>query len=182
MAKPHFSHTVQSYEQTDVYTPQKELELQKPTHASHADVDLESGLAPLSLVSSASSTQQHHTSTPAGRQATRNVSSSHLLSPSSEKLPGLAITITQANDAAWPTREQLLQEKRAVSKGKCSGLSGRVKSIKLGLSKKQKLWMKILLALLIVGLAVGLGLGISKKVGGGVWGEKGGNMAIGGRS
>ncbi|CAF9906172.1 MAG: hypothetical protein HETSPECPRED_006090 [Heterodermia speciosa] len=37
------------------------------------------------------------------------------------------------------------------------------------LSKKQKLWIKLVIALAIVGAAVGLGLGIAKATGTGVW-------------
>jgi len=176
---------------THLTTPQKpKLHQQEPTQIPHDhdhDHDLESGLAPLSQVSSVSSVASSPThpaynlaSSPITAQTTRNVSSSHLLSSSNEKLPGLTISPTQPDAAAWPTRQDLLQEKRAISKQKCNGLVGRVKRVNLGLSRKQKMWMKILVGLLVVGLAIGLGVGISRAVGGGVWGKKGETEPVGG--
>lgn len=38
-----------------------------------------------------------------------------------------------------------------------------------GLTKKQKLVVKILIAIVVIGGMVGIGLGISKAVGGGIW-------------
>lgn len=162
---------------------------QKPTQVHVQELDLESGLAPLSQVSSnssAASSPSHpaynnYLSSPMTAQTTRSVSSSNLLySSSTEKFPGLTIYTTQPDSAAWPTRQDLLQEKREISKQKCNGLTGRLKRVHMGISKKQKMWMKIVIGLLIVGLAVGLGVGISRAVGGGVWGKKGENQAIAG--
>jgi len=69
----------------------------------------------------------------------------------------------------WPSRQTLKekakQEKSFRRKGNCFGLSARWGS----LSKKQRLWTKILIALLVVAFAIGVGIGISKAVGGGVW-------------
>lgn len=154
------------------------LSAQEPR--SDHDMDLELGLAPLSLVSSVSSTAypspeaNAFSTSPITPVPTRNFSTSHLLVTSSnEKLAGLQYTCENVRDAAWPTREELLQEKKAVSKQKCNGVTGRIKKMRLGLSKKQIMWMKILIGMMIVGLAVGLGIGISRKVGGGVWGNGG---------
>lgn len=41
------------------------------------------------------------------------------------------------------------------------------------MSKKQRLWFKILLAAVLIALACGLGIGISKAVGAGVFAGKG---------
>lgn len=68
----------------------------------------------------------------------------------------------------------------------CSGKSGMKRSSKAnlcmkkntsrsplrGLSRKQKLWVKILIAMVVVGAAVGIGIGISRAVGAGVWKSK----------
>ena len=64
---------------------------------------------------------------------------------------------------AWPTK-QTLREKAKQDKYKdrsCRWWGD--------LSRKQKMWIKILIGLTIVALAVGLSVGISRAVGGGVW-------------
>ncbi|KAF2142163.1 uncharacterized protein K452DRAFT_227208 [Aplosporella prunicola CBS 121167] len=63
----------------------------------------------------------------------------------------------------WPTK-QTLREKAKQEKYKdrsCRWWGD--------LSRKQKMWIKILIGLTIVALAVGLSVGISRAVGGGVW-------------
>lgn len=45
----------------------------------------------------------------------------------------------------------------------------RVCSPLRSLSKKQRMWVKILIGVFIVGVAVGVGIGISKATGTGVW-------------
>ena len=37
------------------------------------------------------------------------------------------------------------------------------------LTRRQRIWVKILIALIIVGAAVGIGVGVSRAVGSGVW-------------
>ena len=62
----------------------------------------------------------------------------------------------------WPARRQLLEKHIAMKKSEgCSPMRN--------LSKKQRLWVKILIALLIVGGAIAIGVGVSKAVGAGVW-------------
>lgn len=63
---------------------------------------------------------------------------------------------------AWPGKQHLKQKSLAMKKSRvCSPLRS--------LSKKQRLWVKILIGIVIVGLAVGVGVGISKATGTGVW-------------
>ncbi|KAL9122392.1 MAG: hypothetical protein Q9187_001058 [Circinaria calcarea] len=62
----------------------------------------------------------------------------------------------------WPGRHQLLEKSHEMERSKgCSPLRR--------LNKKQKTWVKILIAMMIVGAAVGIGVGVSKAVGAGVW-------------
>jgi len=64
--------------------------------------------------------------------------------------------------AVWPGKQQLKQKSLAMKKSRvCSPLRN--------LSKKQRLWVKILIGFFIVGVAVGVGVGISKATGTGVW-------------
>ena len=48
-----------------------------------------------------------------------------------------------------------------------------------GLTKRQRLVVKLLLAVLVIGGMVGIGLGISKAVGGGIWASHGQTSKIG---
>lgn len=48
------------------------------------------------------------------------------------------------------------------------------------LNKKQKIWVKILIAMIIVGAAIGIGVGVSKAVGAGVWKNINSQRRIGG--
>ncbi|MCJ1375343.1 hypothetical protein MMC20_006578 [Loxospora ochrophaea] len=61
----------------------------------------------------------------------------------------------------WPNRCQLNQDNSKAKGGRCVPLKN--------LSKKQRNWLKVLLAAIIIGAVVGLGIGISLAVGGGVW-------------
>ena len=79
----------------------------------------------------------------------------------------------------WPTKDTL-REKAKAEKTKqqqtkwCGGMK-----IKWGaMTKKQRLWIRILVFLLIVALAVGLGVGISRAVHGGVYAGKGEQHSI----
>ena len=76
----------------------------------------------------------------------------------------------------WPGQNALKQKKKDMrrERGKnlmCCGWMA-------GLSKKKKIYAKILIALLVVGIAVGVGVGISRAVGGGVWKNKTSNAPI----
>ncbi|KAI9783979.1 MAG: hypothetical protein M1839_002924 [Geoglossum umbratile] len=64
--------------------------------------------------------------------------------------------------SVWPGKNTLLERRKQCKKrSRCSPMRG--------LSKQQKLCLKILIALLVVAAAVGIGVGISRAVGGGVW-------------
>ncbi|KAH0542221.1 hypothetical protein FGG08_003343 [Glutinoglossum americanum] len=64
--------------------------------------------------------------------------------------------------SVWPGKHTLIARRRQAKKrDMCNPMRG--------LTKKQKLCMKILIALLVVAAAVGIGVGISRAVGGGVW-------------
>ena len=69
---------------------------------------------------------------------------------------------TKKDCRVWPGKHQLIQKRNLMEKNRGCNLMR-------GLSKKQKLWIKILIAMLIVGAAVGLGIGISKATGSGVF-------------
>ena len=62
----------------------------------------------------------------------------------------------------WPGKHQLMEKRMKMEKSRgCNPMRT--------LSKKQKLWMKVLIAMIIVGAAIGLGIGISKATGSGVF-------------
>ena len=69
----------------------------------------------------------------------------------------------------WPSRATLKDQAKADKVRRrganCCGLSQRW----VGLSRKQRLWIKVLIALLVIAVAVAIGIGISRAVGGGVW-------------
>lgn len=71
----------------------------------------------------------------------------------------------------WPSRQAVLDKRRDHKRKKGCNLFQ-------GLTSKQRLWIKIIIALLVVGAAVGLGVGISRAVGGGVWAGEGKNKEI----
>ena len=71
----------------------------------------------------------------------------------------------------WPSRQAVLDKRRAHKRRKGCNLFK-------GLSSKQRLWIKIIIAMLVVGAAVGLGVGISRAVGGGVWAGDGRSKEI----
>ncbi|KAK7522123.1 uncharacterized protein IWZ02DRAFT_123738 [Phyllosticta citriasiana] len=72
----------------------------------------------------------------------------------------------------WPSKQTLHEKAKAakVQRGSCQWW-GRM-------SKKHRLWLKILIALTVVALAVGLSVGISRAVGGGVWAGTGQSRTI----
>jgi len=62
----------------------------------------------------------------------------------------------------WPGKHQLVEKSMAMKRSRvCHPLRK--------LSKRQRLWVKILIAILVIGTAVGVGVGVSKAVGAGVW-------------
>ncbi|KAF1360150.1 hypothetical protein EJ07DRAFT_165335 [Lizonia empirigonia] len=71
----------------------------------------------------------------------------------------------------WPSRQAVLDKRREHKRKKGCNLFQ-------GLTSKQRLWIKIIIALLVVGAAVGLGVGISRAVGGGVWAGDGKSKEI----
>lgn len=70
----------------------------------------------------------------------------------------------------WPGQNALKQKKKAMrrERGKHLMCCGWMSS----LSRKNRIYAKILIALIIVGIAIGVGVGISRSVGGGVWKNK----------
>jgi hypothetical protein len=71
----------------------------------------------------------------------------------------------------WPSRQAVLDKRRQHKRRKGCNLFK-------GLTSKQRLWIKIIIAMLVVGAAVGLGVGISRAVGGGVWAGEGRSKEI----
>lgn len=71
----------------------------------------------------------------------------------------------------WPSRQAVLEKRKDHKRKKGCNLFK-------GLTSKQRLWIKIIIALLVVGAAVGLGVGISRAVGGGVWAGDGKSKEI----
>ena len=76
----------------------------------------------------------------------------------------------------WPTKQTLRNQdkaerakRRAARACGCNSINAWWSSI----SKKQRLWFKILIAAFLVAIACGLGIGISKAVGAGVFAGKG---------
>ncbi|OCK95372.1 uncharacterized protein K441DRAFT_80314 [Cenococcum geophilum 1.58] len=71
----------------------------------------------------------------------------------------------------WPSKQTMMERAKARKREQsCAPFRN--------LTRKQKLWVKILIALFVVAAAVGLGVGISRAVGGGVWAGNGHNKQI----
>ncbi|KAJ4380034.1 hypothetical protein N0V86_004341 [Didymella sp. IMI 355093] len=71
----------------------------------------------------------------------------------------------------WPSRQAVLDKRKDHKRKKGCNLFQ-------GLTSKQRLWIKVIIALLVIGAAVGLGVGISRAVGGGVWAGDGKSKEI----
>lgn len=71
----------------------------------------------------------------------------------------------------WPSRQAVLEKRKDHKRKKGCNLFQ-------GLTSKQRLYIKIIIALLVIGAAVGLGVGISRAVGGGVWAGDGKSKEI----
>ena len=73
----------------------------------------------------------------------------------------------------WPSKQTLIQEKQAEKKKRrneqCCGGCAPVRDRWAGLTKKQKLLIKIGIALFVVGVAVAIAVGISVAVNGTVY-------------
>lgn len=79
----------------------------------------------------------------------------------------------------WPTKETLREKAKAHRvQEQQRQWGGGLKTKWEGMTKKQRLWIRVLTLLLIVALAVGLGVGISKAVNGGVYAGKGQTKTI----
>lgn len=70
----------------------------------------------------------------------------------------------QRDDAVWPS-DKVRKQHEAMAKSKKHGLYSPFRHM----SKKQKFWVKVLIAIVIIGAITGLGVGITKAVGGGVF-------------
>lgn len=70
----------------------------------------------------------------------------------------------RTDDKVWPS-DKVRKQQEAMVRSKKHGSYSPFKRM----SKKQKVWVKILIAVVIVGAITGLGVGITKAVGGGVF-------------
>ena len=68
------------------------------------------------------------------------------------------------DETVWPS-DKVRKQQEAMMKSKEHGSYSPFKRM----SKRQKFWVKILIAVIVVGAITGLGIGITKAVGGGVF-------------
>jgi hypothetical protein len=76
----------------------------------------------------------------------------------------------------WPTHQTLRQNRLADKKQRRQNRTcgcGMVKDRWAGLSKKQRLAIRILITMVVIGAIVGVAVGITRSVNGGVWSGKG---------
>ncbi|GAM84704.1 hypothetical protein ANO11243_027030 [Dothideomycetidae sp. 11243] len=110
-------------------------------------------------------------------QSARDSSNSPLYGPCREYSVGGRVK----ECSMWPSRQTLKtrakQDKTQRRGSTCFGLSKKWG----GLTRKQRLWIRVLLVLVVVALGVGVAVGISRAVGGGVY-TKGGSKQIPGSS
>ena len=81
----------------------------------------------------------------------------------------------------WPTKQTLRdQDRKERSKRRAAKVCGcsSINAMWHDMTRKQRLWFKILLAAFLVAIAVGLGIGISKAVGAGVFAGDGHSKPI----
>ncbi len=84
------------------------------------------------------------------------------LEAGSRIVPSSDIPRMKKDCTVWPGKRQLLEKRMKMERNKgCNPMRN--------LSKRQKLWIKVLIAMIIVGAAIGLGIGISKATGSGVF-------------
>ena len=62
----------------------------------------------------------------------------------------------------WPGQETMRQRTKDLKNNK------RCRPFR-GLTRKQRIWTKVIIVLVFIGVAIGIGVGISKAVGGGIW-------------
>ncbi|KAF1815862.1 hypothetical protein P152DRAFT_199891 [Eremomyces bilateralis CBS 781.70] len=85
-------------------------------------------------------------------------STTHLPKPSMDARP--------KDCTVWPTQRTLKQKAKIAKRERaCNPL--------LGLNKRQRWGVKVLIILLVLAAAVGVGVGISRAVGGGIWAGNG---------
>ncbi|KAL1611028.1 hypothetical protein SLS59_000665 [Nothophoma quercina] len=97
-----------------------------------------------------------------------------LSAATTQQLPKVSVDgrVKEVKDCTmWPSRQAVLDKRRDHKRKKGCNLFQ-------GLTSKQRLWIKIIIALLVIGAAVGLGVGISRAVGGGVWAGDGKSKEI----
>lgn len=97
-----------------------------------------------------------------------------LSAATTQQLPKVSVDgrVREVKDCTmWPSRQAVLEKRKDHKRKKGCNLFK-------GLTSKQRLWAKIIIALLVVGAAVGLGVGISRAVGGGVWAGDGKSKEI----
>ncbi len=84
---------------------------------------------------------------------------------STEPCPSRSIECTKggSNCQVWPGQDhwKAKAKKAKENRRNCNCLSG--------LSKRNRLLVKTMIALLIIGIAVGVGVGVSKPLGAGIW-------------
>jgi len=127
----------------------------KPTFTLNADADLEKGsLTPM--------------------DSTRNLALSPLYSPCQD----FKVNSQVQECSVWPSKTTLKakahNEKCHRRAANCYGLT----AVWGNMSKKQRLYAKILLALCLLALVAGLGVGVTRAVGGGVWSSQGSAKTI----
>jgi hypothetical protein len=94
-----------------------------------------------------------------------------LSAATTQQLPKVSVDGRVKECTMWPSRQAVLEQRKDHKRNKGCNLFQ-------GLTSKQRLWAKIIIALLVVGAAVGLGVGISRAVGGGVWAGEGKSKEI----
>jgi len=127
----------------------------KPNLVVNVDTDLEKGsLSPMS--------------------SARHLTPSPLYSPCRD----YKVSSQVQECSVWPSKNTLKakahNEKSDRRAGNCYGLTRQWGNM----SKKQRLWAKILLAFCLLALVAGLGVGITRAVGGGVWSGKSSQKTI----
>ncbi|KAF2842641.1 hypothetical protein M501DRAFT_993383 [Patellaria atrata CBS 101060] len=161
-----------------------------PQHPRSSDVETSHSRAttPNELIDSKSSSKNPFSAFYAHGDArrsldeSRNPSKSHLdvdveaasapISAVSTQVPKASVDGRVKECTVWPSKAALEEKERRRKKERMWWDPMR------NLNKRQKLWVKILIALFIVAAAVGIGIGISRAVGGGVWAGKGETHAI----
>lgn len=71
----------------------------------------------------------------------------------------------------WPSRQAVMDQRKTYKRT-------RGCNVFKGLTSKQRLWAKIIIALFVVAAATAVGVGISRAVGGGVWAGQGKTKTI----